>query len=436
LNQVRFKIHLLEKLAELEQQISATHTTYEDSVIRANSILAKYSNQYKSMANLVKELEDKKTELLKSSLNQYANLLRTFSAVCLAQAENLQKQANSIVALKMEQISTNKSNEKLASHLLEPIKYLDKKVGGNQMKEMEVGLSKASIGILCKKIFSGEGGLSSDEWTKLTQSLKRPEAYEIIMTSLISIVNPVFFKSEAAFKDASKLCVELIKLDNYKEDTVNAVLTAGKHICIHKPTFKQMYKNMGDMWEDPKQWKRFLDSVIEVRSKSEDIKMVITNALSNYSYYLGNTCKKTKEINEFMKEYVEQYGINGSKISEILIEVTITQPINVKKTRNAEEALIVHKRRLEKYGNTPLALVIGKAIEYINDVKVLRSVLILNRSLNKTLKYYVYYAAFWSLKIPGSYRLKVWEQLLSSEPCSSQFHDLKQEYLNNVIVIC
>eukprot|EP00826_Nyctotherus_ovalis_P026609 TRINITY_DN20777_c0_g1_i1.p1 TRINITY_DN20777_c0_g1~~TRINITY_DN20777_c0_g1_i1.p1 ORF type:complete len:239 (-),score=53.87 TRINITY_DN20777_c0_g1_i1:22-738(-) len=216
------------------------------------------------MANQVKELEEKKTELVRSSLTQYANLLKSFSAVCLTEAEKFLKQTDGVVALEMEQISTNRSNEKFASHLLEPIKYLDKRMGGTQAEEAGTELSKASIGILCKKLFSGEGGLSPDERSKLTQSLKREDAREIAVTSLASIASPVFFKSEAAFADASRLCEELMKLDNYAEDTVSLVLNAGKQICLKKESFKQMFMEMDEVWKDPHKWKEFLDKAIEL----------------------------------------------------------------------------------------------------------------------------------------------------------------------------
>ena len=105
----------------MAEKLKEAHTVYEDSVIKANSILAKYANQYYSMTVQVTELENKRVNLTKNALNKYAELLKSLSAVCLNEAEKLQNQANTLVALKLDQISTNKSNEKLASYLLSPI---------------------------------------------------------------------------------------------------------------------------------------------------------------------------------------------------------------------------------------------------------------------------------------------------------------------------
>lgn len=427
----------VEKLAELAKQVKEAHTTYEDSVIRANSILAQFANQYRGMASQVKELEDKKAELVKSSLTQYANLLKSFSAVCLAEAEKFLKQADGVVALEMEQISTNRSNEKFAAHLLEPIKYLDKKMGGAQSEEGGTELSKASAGILCKKLFSGEGGLSPDERSKLVQSLKRGEVHEIVVASLASVASPVFFKSEAAFVDASRLCEELVKLDNYAEDTVSLVFNAGKQICLKKENFKQMYMEMGEVWKDPHKWKEFLDGVIEAKTKhlrsdtSDDSRKkqatIAASTLSTYTYFFGNTCHRHNDIVALIDDCADRCGIGADKVAELLVEVTTSQPAGDCKARRLGEADALRERSLAKCGGTPVSLVIAKSIPYMGDLKTLRSILVLSKALNNKLKYYVYFTLFTSSPISVPCRMKIWEQLLSF-PSSSPFAALKEEY--------
>ena len=157
-----------------------------------------------------------------------------------------------------------------------------------------------------------------------------------------------------------------------------------------------------------------------------------SNLISDYAFFIGNLCCNSKEILNIMKEYGSNYGIGKERLGELLIEINTPQLLSSTKPRNIKDALEYHNNTIKKYQNNTL-FIIGKSIYYVSDIKTLRNILILNKTINRNLKLRIYHNIFFISKVPIGIetRVKIWGQILSPEPYIDFFDELKIDFMAN-----
>ena len=400
-------------------------------MVESNGVIREAEEKYNSYVMTIKEVEATKVSLTKLVINKYAKFLENISSICIREAEAIKKVADSIHPLESKRTSINKDKEQFIYSLFEPIKFLERDES-NAGKQAKQEIDKEKLQSLYNRLLSGEENLSIEEQKKIKDNFKSKMPRELFVTTLSSIIDPIAFKSESDFEFTVKLCVNVLDQDKYNENIVNIVMKAGRCMYLVKGRLKQMCEmfKIGERLKEEYQWRVLINETIDKRlgevaewrkknkkkgsKNSEEEKkkegIIVFNVLNEYMFYLTFHRHNIKDTITLIQGYAQHYGIEKNKIVEILHELMITQPLP----------------RYTKKKNT--FVIIKKAIEYINDMRVLRNILLLNKELNIKLKRKVYRNLLFNVPLTSSTRIKVWGQILNPKGYTDYYKEVVEEY--------
>jgi len=282
------------------------------------------------------------------------------------------------------------------------------------------------------KELMGDRSISETERSKLYYIIQNKKGLYTFFTQLVSIIYELKLNNSLSFTTLTQLIVSAADLviEDKEPAYVCAILNACNLISHERKYIKRELRGH-PLWDVKKLWNEVIeyriDKELECLTQSKVNLMVKRNVSVGkqemniksgiYFKVLSSTVLDMAFYSvdkslcyDIIMKYANEGKIEFEKLYQILIDYDFIQPKEKHKHKQISEYLLKKKERKSlKYGH---ALIIKLSIDYINDIKSLRNILLSNKYCYKLLKYKVYRAM---LGVGGSeIRFNIWRTLLYS----------------------
>lgn len=246
-----------------------------------------------------------------------------------------------------------------------------------------------------------------------------------------------------------ELCSCLLSkcLDEENPNTLISLLEASRKIVMKTEEVRQpFYQQLVDhkIWQETDLWKRLIDFSIHAKLQSKpkqqptglfsvltkvkatvssvaklipedrtELKKATLETLQQYCYYLGTPGIELRKVSELYMSYVKGFATPRAILGDLVTKLMRCQKNPLAAIKWREVHLSKFRDRCKKY-ETVGCFALSLAVEYLEERKTLRSVLLLSKYLYRMLRRKVFRQVLvkLNLKVSLQQRLHIWMQIL------------------------
>jgi len=450
----------------LTSEIAESYKKYAHTTAKANLVIKKQEKTFMLVIAEIERMESNRIELTKNLLMKHLKLLDQLAKTLISNTQHIESE--------ILKISSKMSLQKsfFNDHLFHPIMRIpyincdtpQKKTRKNiplflhsestpkLLRNNKWGsfLDSSRNNVDLAKIFDtikDNRYFTEKERANLANLFNSSDAF-IQFSNLLDklATNPIILKRKA---HQSLIEVYNTFLTNYTKNrennprVLNSILLASRKIMNEEKEFLYSEIFSHYIWQDMELWRRIIDDEIEIECTKEvnkktnklgdffnKMKTAVTNGmakilqagniessnksaidvLNTFTYYLSNPCINTGKVLKLYKEYGRKYGISKERLSEFELDLRQCQRLSVKLHRHLYKEKI---KKAERYGNERIHI-LAISVKFIGNKIILRSLLLLSRSVNKMMRVKIYRQVLikMNVKMNIRQRLKIWLQIL------------------------
>jgi len=287
--------------------------------------------------------------------------------------------------------------------------------------------NKELIKISCDKLISGKD-LTNEEKLQIPDILSHASARKRFAEILSGIImSKHFIENYTAFETLGQIINTMLTMHSLNKDKDEIILyvalMSGFMIFSSKPQQAGGIKpvntplreliSSNSCWRDKEMWIRIiqfkltralsfqkLEPVSYEREKATTNPKEIKEILIRRSITFSELCAVGSQMSllgversigrEILIQFATYYGIDNDKLCELLLDFEGAQSLPRDSSPTAKDLQGIYKAKYEqvikKYENNAKMYGIAKALKYVNDLKSLRNVMLLNKAVNKKLK--------------------------------------------------
>eukprot|EP00826_Nyctotherus_ovalis_P001161 TRINITY_DN10151_c0_g1_i4.p1 TRINITY_DN10151_c0_g1~~TRINITY_DN10151_c0_g1_i4.p1 ORF type:complete len:713 (-),score=129.98 TRINITY_DN10151_c0_g1_i4:252-2390(-) len=318
-----------------------------------------------------------------------------------------------------------------------------------------------AVQAMCKELLSGKN-LSKEDVIRMTDSFADENVRKVFIKELKSVTNSHFIADFSVFETLGLVTNYLLTTTSLYTDidpfvTYNVLCASfiiySKHSADSPIIALNELISGNTIWFKQEQWIeliqfRLIEALTRVHLKlvpdekkiEKDVqaslfmRSAIYTELSIIASQIPLMGISKRQGEEILLQFAGYYGINNENLRDVLTNYASAQPLEHDHEFSKRELTEIISKgaagKIEKYGENSRYFIITKAIAYIGDIKTLKSLLILNKSLNKVLRRKIYKMALDSIDVTEKQRKEIWKLAIFDPKYCKIYEEIKEKLRN------
>ena len=448
---------------------------YKEAINEHNELLKKHIENYKPKIKELKHNEINKVNSITKSFNNFFILIETIATKYKSLNQKIIDSLNQVNVNKDIELYTSILSRTYKHYTFTPMRFenhgkmyqLINEIlysKPNNIKKVKskpkLSIQKEKVIQLCNELLEGKD-IEKELLKEVFESFDHIVARETISKLLSGITDKYFVRSHSAFESLGQIVNYLLTMMSYYGDS-NSEHLCGIFDCgfllFSKKDKEVIYLRSliatNSIWSKTDIWIRIIqhrisrtlfqanltpvssDQEKETPEKAKENvkrKSIIYNELFAVASQISLMQIKRQMGIEILKQFADYYGLPDNKVCDLLLDfegahilIRDTNLLHSEKNNIASQRVM---RSLNKYEGKKVLVIIAKSLGYIGDLLTLRNVLVLNKTIFKSLKRRIYKKALEITGISMEVRKELWRISILNPKFCEVYRQIKADKL-------